>query len=74
MKHMNKLIFYQNQLIQIFLNLIKNASEATESSQGKIVLETSYKHSVLISVAGSRDRLQLPIVVVIKDNGPGIPE
>ena len=64
----------RNQLIQIFLNLIKNASEATESSQGKIVLETSYKHSVLISVAGSRDRLQLPIVVVIKDNGPGIPE
>ena len=64
----------RDQLIQVFLNLIKNASEANQSPQAEIALETSYKHNVLISVTGSRDRLQLPIVVVIKDNGPGIPE
>ncbi|HIO00770.1 MAG TPA: PAS domain-containing protein [Alphaproteobacteria bacterium] len=64
----------RDQLIQVFLNLVKNSSEATRPSQGEIVLETSYKHSVLISVAGSRDRLQLPIVVAVRDNGSGIPE
>ena len=64
----------RGQLIQVFLNLVKNASEAIGSSEGQVILKTSYRHSVLISVAGSRDRLQLPIVVVIQDNGPGIPE
>tara|TARA_B100000470_G_C19658890_1_gene332184 strand:+ start:64 stop:600 length:537 start_codon:yes stop_codon:yes gene_type:complete len=64
----------RGQLIQVLLNLVKNASEAIGSSEGQVILKTSYRHSVLISVAGSRDRLQLPIVVVIQDNGPGIPE
>ena len=64
----------RDQLIQVFLNLVKNASEATISSAGKIILETRYKHSVFISVAGSRDRLQLPIVVLVRDNGVGVPE
>ena len=64
----------RNQLIQLFLNLVKNASESIKSSNGTVLLETSYKHRVLISVAGSRDRLQLPIVVMIKDNGNGIPD
>ena len=64
----------RDQLIQVFLNLVKNSSEATRLSQGEIVLETSYKHGVLISVAGSRDRLELPIVVAVRDNGSGIPE
>jgi len=64
----------RDQLIQVFLNLVKNASEANVSSPREIILETKYKHSVFISVAGSRDRLQLPIMVVVRDNGAGVPE
>ena len=64
----------RDQLIQVFLNLVKNASEANVSSSGEIVLETRYKHSVFISVAGSRDRMQLPIMIVVRDNGTGVPE
>lgn len=64
----------RDQLIQVFLNLVKNAAEAVPGHGGEIVLSTRYRHGVLISVSGSRDRLQLPIMVTVQDNGPGIPD
>jgi two-component system nitrogen regulation sensor histidine kinase GlnL len=61
-------------LVQIFLNLVKNAAEAVDPSNGEIVLATAYHHGVRIAVPGSRERVHLPLQVTVRDNGPGIPE
>ena len=63
----------RDQLVQITLNLVKNAAEAVESD-GEILLATSYHHGVRIAVPGSAERVHLPLQVVVRDNGPGIPE
>ncbi len=61
-----------NSLIQLFLNLVKNAAEAKEN--GIITIQTGYRHGFNIKVSGSKKKLRLPIFINIKDNGPGIPE
>lgn len=64
----------RDQLVQILLNLVKNAAEAVNPSEGEIVLATAYHHGVRIAVPGSAERVHLPLQVVVRDNGPGIPE
>lgn len=59
-------------LVQILLNLIKNAAEAVDPVGGEIVLSTAYHHGVRIAVPGSADRVHLPLQVSVRDNGPGI--
>ena len=61
-------------LIQVFLNLVKNAAEAVPEQGGEIELATAYRHGVRLAVAGSDSRVHLPLVVSITDNGDGIPE
>ena len=61
-----------NSLIQVFLNLVKNAAEA--KIDGTITIQTGYRHGFNIKVSGSNNRLKLPIYVNIIDNGSGIPE
>nr|WP_246602534.1 ATP-binding protein [Falsiroseomonas tokyonensis] len=61
-------------LIQILLNLVKNAAEAVDSRDGEIWLGTGYHHGVRIAVPGSQERVDLPLQVVVRDNGPGIPD
>ena len=61
-------------LIQVFLNLVKNAAEAVPEQGGEIQLSTAYQHGVRLAVAGSDSRVHLPLVVLVTDNGPGIPE
>ncbi|PPR16803.1 MAG: Nitrogen regulation protein NR(II) [Alphaproteobacteria bacterium MarineAlpha9_Bin3] len=61
-----------NSLIQVFLNLVKNAAEA--KPDGEITIKTGYRHGFNIKVSGSTNKLKLPIYVQIKDDGPGIPE
>ena len=65
----------RDMLIQLFMNLIKNAAEATAAGEGVISLTTRYQHGVRVAApAGGDTRLQLPLVVTIEDNGSGIPE
>jgi two-component system, NtrC family, nitrogen regulation sensor histidine kinase GlnL len=67
----------RDQLIQIFLNLIKNAAEAIglDALDGEIVLSTAFRAGVRLQMPGSRGgRIALPIEVCVQDNGPGIPE
>ncbi len=67
----------RDQLIQVVLNLVKNAAEALVGagvSHPEIALATGFQHGVRISVPGSRTRVDLPLFVSIRDNGPGIPE
>jgi two-component system nitrogen regulation sensor histidine kinase GlnL len=64
----------RDQLVQILLNLVKNAAEAVDPREGEIHLITAYHHGVRIAVPGSAERVHLPLSVVVRDNGPGIPE
>jgi two-component system nitrogen regulation sensor histidine kinase GlnL len=61
-------------LIQVFLNLVKNAAEAVPGQGGEIHIVTAYQHGVRLAVAGSDARVHLPLVVSIVDNGEGIPD
>lgn len=60
-------------LVQVFLNLVKNAAEAVPNAGGEIVLTTAYRHGLRLAVAGE-GRQHLPLMVSVGDNGPGIPE
>jgi two-component system nitrogen regulation sensor histidine kinase GlnL len=67
----------RDQLVQILLNLVKNAAEAitgADVAAGEIVLTTAYQHGMRLAIPGSSTRLDLPLVVVVRDNGPGIPD
>ncbi|HUC68459.1 MAG TPA: ATP-binding protein [Stellaceae bacterium] len=61
-------------LIQVFLNLVKNAAEAVPAQGGEIQITTAYQHGVRLAVAGSESRVHLPLVISIIDNGEGIPD
>ena len=63
-----------DQLLQVFLNLIKNACEAMSSGDSEIQLGTSYQHGFRLALPGGTHRVQLPLMVTVTDNGPGIPE
>jgi two-component system, NtrC family, nitrogen regulation sensor histidine kinase GlnL len=66
----------RDQLIQVFLNLVKNAAEAIgeSASDGEIYLSTAFRPGVRLAVPGSNTRVALPLEFCIKDNGPGVPE
>lgn len=65
----------RDQLIQVFLNLAKNAAEAlSNSSDPEIVFRTAFRPGIRLSVPGSRSRVSLPLEFSVIDNGPGVPE
>lgn len=41
---------------------------------GEIILTTAFQHGLRVLVPGSSDRLDLPLVVTVEDNGPGVPD
>jgi two-component system, NtrC family, nitrogen regulation sensor histidine kinase GlnL len=61
-------------LVQVFLNIVKNAAEAVPHADGEIVLTTAYRHGLRLSGPGSAGRRHLPLMVSVTDNGAGIPE
>ncbi len=64
----------RDQLVQVLLNLVKNAAEAitAECDQSEITLMTAYQHGVRLVVPGTQKRVHLPLVVTVRDSGPGI--
>ncbi len=64
----------RDQLVQVFLNIIKNAVEAIDIEGGEVVVRTAYQHGVRLAVPGSEARMHLPLMVQIQDDGPGIPD
>ncbi len=64
----------RNQLVQVFLNLVKNAAEAIGTHDGEIILTTAYRPGVRISVPGTKERVGLPLEICVIDNGPGVSE
>ncbi|MEO6394417.1 MAG: ATP-binding protein [Devosia sp.] len=64
----------RDQLIQVCLNLVKNAAEALErTSKGEIRLSTAFRPGIRIAVQGVSQRISLPLEIIIEDNGPGVP-
>ena len=64
----------RDELIQIFLNLIKNAVEAAPDEGGEVVVTTAFQQGFRLAVPGSESQVDLPLVVGVQDNGGGIPE
>jgi two-component system nitrogen regulation sensor histidine kinase GlnL len=67
----------RDQLVQVVLNLVKNAAEAITAAgvaNGEITLTTGFQHGVRLAVPGSEQRRHLPLLVAVRDNGPGIAE
>jgi two-component system, NtrC family, nitrogen regulation sensor histidine kinase GlnL len=64
----------RDKLVQAFLNLIKNAAEALESTgdTARIILRTAFRPGVRLTVPGSTTRVSLPFMIEIEDSGPGI--
>ena len=63
----------RDQLIQVFLNLVKNAAEALERTpKAEIRISTAFRPGIRIAVQGVSQRISLPLEIVIEDNGPGI--
>ncbi len=65
----------RDQLVQVFLNLVKNAAEAIGETaiDGEITMTTAFRPGVRLTLPGSRSRVSLPMEFCIKDNGPGVP-
>jgi two-component system nitrogen regulation sensor histidine kinase GlnL len=66
----------RDQLVQVFLNLIKNAAEAIgeNTSGGEIVLSSAFRPGVRLSLPGAKTRISLPLEICVRDNGPGVPD
>jgi two-component system nitrogen regulation sensor histidine kinase GlnL len=66
---------HRDQLVQAFLNLVKNAAEAAAATpDARITIQTAYRPGLRHQGAGARGREGQPLVVSIEDNGPGVPE
>jgi len=67
----------RDQLVQVILNLVKNAAEAlvtAEHLEPEIRLGTGFQHGISLAAPGHTNRMHLPLVVSVTDNGPGIPD
>ncbi len=66
----------RDQLVQILLNLVKNAAEAIgeERLDGEIELSTAFRPGVRLQLVGSKTPVSLPLEFCVRDNGAGVPE
>ncbi len=66
----------EDQLIQIFLNLVKNAAEAAHSrrdGRGEVLITSAYRHGVRVRAGDGKASQGAPLEVRVQDNGPGVP-
>ena len=66
----------RDQLVQVFLNLVKNAAESfgEGNADSEIHLTTAFRPGVRLRLPGSKTRVSLPLEFCVRDNGPGVPE
>ena len=62
-----------DQMLQVFLNLLKNASEAAADTGGVIRLRTYYDRALRVR-RQTGPGLPVPLQVEIVDDGPGLPD
>jgi two-component system nitrogen regulation sensor histidine kinase GlnL len=63
----------KDQLLQVILNLLKNASEAAGDQGGTIRLHSYYEHSFRMRRSDGTGQ-SLPLQIEVIDDGPGLPE
>jgi two-component system, NtrC family, nitrogen regulation sensor histidine kinase GlnL len=65
-----------DQLVQVYLNLAKNAAEILHETGdgGEILFTTAFRPGMKLQVAGTQERVSLPLEICIHDNGKGVPE
>jgi len=66
----------EDMLIQVFLNLVKNAAEAAHArgdGRGEIGISTAYRHGVRVRATSGQPLRGAPLEVRVQDNGPGVP-
>ena len=61
-----------DQLLQVLLNLLKNAAEARGDTPGTIRIRTFYDQSLRLRRSDGSG-MQLPLQIEVTDDGPGIP-
>lgn len=61
-----------DQMVQVFLNLVKNAAEAVDPKHGVIKIETSFVRGMRLQFGDRQNAPPLSLKVVIEDNGCGI--
>lgn len=65
----------RDQLIQVYLNLVKNAADAVQAvGGGDITITTAYRPGMRLSLPGSVDKVNLPLEVCVIDTGSGVPD
>ncbi|CAN7461739.1 nitrogen regulation protein NR(II) [Phyllobacterium sp. LjRoot231] len=63
----------RDQLVQVFLNLVKNAAESIGANEpGEIMLSTAFRPGIRLSVPGMRTRVSLPLEFCVSDTGAGV--
>jgi len=63
----------RDQLIQVFLNLVRNAVDALPEAAGEITITTGYRPGVKFGTGTGGERVSLPLEVTVRDNGAGVP-
>jgi two-component system, NtrC family, nitrogen regulation sensor histidine kinase GlnL len=62
-------------LVQILLNLIKNAAEAAPDTAALAIrIGTAYRHGLSWDAGDGRGHQPLPVEITVSDNGPGVPD
>ncbi len=62
-----------DELVQVFLNLVKNAAEALwDTSSPMIKLSSAYRPGIRVQLPGRNQRAELPLEFTVTDNGGGI--
>jgi two-component system nitrogen regulation sensor histidine kinase GlnL len=61
----------RDELIQVFLNLVRNASDAVPETGGEITLTSAYRPGMRVSTGAGP--VSLPLEITVRDNGTGVP-
>ena len=65
----------RDQLVQVFMNLTKNACEAMRGvDTPRLALRTAFRPGLHLAVPGSGARVALPLEITVEDEGPGAPD
>ena len=67
----------EDHLIQVFLNLVKNAAEAAHirgDGLGILSIHTAWRPGVRVRGADGKASAGAPIEIRVQDNGPGVPQ